>query len=76
VELRQTLAPRHLVAASRIALGNRISLGYTLAVTVTFGTVLAYVAMAPQIFGSTFGRASWMPGMFAVCALAMSWPPI
>lgn len=72
VELRQTLSPRHLVAATRIALGNRISLGYTLAVTVTFGTVLAYVAMAPQIFGSTFSRASWMPGMFAVCALAMS----
>jgi MFS transporter, DHA1 family, multidrug resistance protein len=72
VDRRQTLSPRYMVAAARIALGNRVSLGYTLAVAMAFGSLLAYVAMAPQIFGSTFGRASWMPGMFALCALAMS----
>src|SRR3954465_4909609 len=72
VERRQTLSARHLVAAAGIALGNRISLGYTLGVAVTFGSVLAYVAMAPQIFGSVFGHLSWLPAMFAVCALAMS----
>jgi MFS transporter, DHA1 family, multidrug resistance protein len=72
VERRQTLSARHLVAAAGIALGNRISLGYTLGVAVTFGSVLAYVAMAPQIFGSVFGHLSWLPAMFAVSALAMS----
>jgi len=72
VERRQSLSPRHLVAAAGIALGNRISLGYTLGVTVTFGSVLAYVALAPQIFGTVFGHLSWLPGMFALCAIAMS----
>jgi MFS transporter, DHA1 family, multidrug resistance protein len=72
VERRQTLSARHLVSAAGIALGNRISLGYTLGVAVTFGSVLAYVAMAPQIFGTVFGHLSWLPGMFALCALAMS----
>ncbi len=41
-------------------------------VAVTFGSVLAYVAMAPQIFGTVFGRLGWLPGMFALCAIAMS----
>ena len=72
VERRQSLSPRHLIAAAGIALGNRISLGYTLGVAVTFGSVIAYVAMAPQIFGTVFGHLSWLPGMFALCALAMS----
>jgi MFS transporter, DHA1 family, multidrug resistance protein len=72
VERRQSLSPRHLVAAIGIALGNRISLGYTLAVTMAFGSVLAYVGMSPQIFGTVFGHLSWLPGMFALCAVAMS----
>lgn len=72
VERRQSLSVRHWVGAAGIALGNRISLGYTLGVTVTFGSVLAYVALAPQIFGTVFGHLSWLPGMFALCALAMS----
>lgn len=72
VERRQSLSPRHLAAAAGIALGNRISLGYTLGVAVTFGSVLSYVATAPQIFGTTFGHLSWLPGMFALCAMAMS----
>jgi DHA1 family bicyclomycin/chloramphenicol resistance-like MFS transporter len=72
IERRQSLSPRHLVEAAGIALGNRISLGYTLAVAVTFGSVLSYVGTAPQIFGVTFGRLSWLPGMFALCAMSMS----
>jgi len=72
IERRQSLSPRHLVAAAGTALGNRISLGYTCAVAVTFGAVLSYVATAPQIFGTTFGHLSWLPGMFALCAMSMS----
>jgi len=72
VERRQPLSPRYVITAAGIALGNRISLGYTLAVAVSFGSVLSYVSTAPQIFGITFGRLSWLPGMFALCAMAMS----
>jgi MFS transporter, DHA1 family, multidrug resistance protein len=71
-ERRRPLSGRYLVAAAGIALGNRISLGYTLAVAVSFGSVLSYVSTAPQIFGTVFGRLSWLPGMFALCAMAMS----
>jgi DHA1 family bicyclomycin/chloramphenicol resistance-like MFS transporter len=72
VERRQALSPRYVTAAAGIALGNRISLGYTLAVAMSFGSVLSYVSTAPQIFGTTFGHLSWLPGMFALCAMALS----
>ena len=36
-----------------------------------FGTIMAYVAMVQQIFADVFHRASWMPGMFALCAISM-----
>jgi len=71
-ERRQSLSLRYLAAATGVALGNRISLGYTLAVAVSFGAVLSYVSTAPQIFGATFGHLGWLPGMFALCAMAMS----
>ena len=72
VERRQPFSARYLVTAARISLGNRISLGYTLAVAVSFGSVMSYVSTSPQIFGTAFGRLSWLPGMFALCAMAMS----
>jgi len=72
VERRQALSLRYLLAAAGISLGNRVSLGYTLAVAVSFGSVLSYVSTAPQIFGTAFGHLSWLPGMFALCAMAMS----
>jgi DHA1 family bicyclomycin/chloramphenicol resistance-like MFS transporter len=72
VERRQALSPGYLLAAARISLGNRVSLGYTLGIAVSFGSVLSYVSTAPQIFGTAFGRLSWLPGMFALCAMAMS----
>jgi MFS transporter, DHA1 family, multidrug resistance protein len=71
-EKRQPLSLRYLTKAAGIALGNRISLGYTLAVAVSFGSILSYVSTAPQIFGVTFGRLGWLPAMFALCATAMS----
>jgi DHA1 family bicyclomycin/chloramphenicol resistance-like MFS transporter len=69
---RLILSTSHIAAAARMALATPVSFGYTLAVTMTFGSILAYIAMAPQIFGVTFERASWMPAMFALCALSMS----
>lgn len=42
-----------------------------MAMTVMFGSILAYVAMVQQIFAEVFHRASLMPGMFALCASFM-----
>jgi MFS transporter, DHA1 family, multidrug resistance protein len=70
-EYRLTLTRDHLVHAAALVLGNRTSLCYTLAVTVLFGSILAYVGMVQQIFEYAFHRASLMPAMFALCASSM-----
>jgi DHA1 family bicyclomycin/chloramphenicol resistance-like MFS transporter len=70
-EYRLTLTRDHIAHAAALVLGNRTSLCYTLAVTVLFGSILAYVGMVPQIFEYVFHRASLMPIMFALCAASM-----
>jgi MFS transporter, DHA1 family, multidrug resistance protein len=70
-EYRLILTRPHIVGAARLVLGNRTSLFYTLALTVMFGSLLAYVGMVQQIFGEVFKRASLMPTMFALCAITM-----
>jgi DHA1 family bicyclomycin/chloramphenicol resistance-like MFS transporter len=70
-EYRLTLTRDHIVHAAALVLGNRTSLWYTLAVTVLFGSILAYVGMVQQIFEYAFHRASLMPTMFALCASSM-----
>jgi DHA1 family bicyclomycin/chloramphenicol resistance-like MFS transporter len=70
-EYRLTLNRSHITNAVRLVLGNRTSLCYTLAMTVMFGSVIAYVGMVQQIFGEVFHRPNLMPSMFALCALFM-----
>lgn len=70
-EYRMTLTRAHIASAVRLILGNRLSLGYTLAMTVLLGSLLAYVGMAQQIFGGVFHRPGQMPVMFALCAAGM-----
>jgi MFS transporter, DHA1 family, multidrug resistance protein len=70
-EYRLTLTRAHIARAVALVLGNRTSLCYTLAVTVMFGSILAYVGMVQQIFEYAFHRASLMPAMFALCASSM-----
>ncbi len=70
-EYRLTLTRSHVAGAVRLVLGNRTSLCYTLALTVMFGSIMAYVGMVAQIFAEVFHRASLMPTMFALCAVTM-----
>jgi DHA1 family bicyclomycin/chloramphenicol resistance-like MFS transporter len=70
-EYRLTLSRSHIVGAVRLVLGNRTSICYTLALTVMFGSVMAYVGMVQQIFSDVFHRPRLMPSMFALCALSM-----
>ena len=77
--LRETLHPEyrldltlaHIANSVRLVAGNRISLCYTLAQTVLFGSLMAYIGMVQQIFSDVFHRASLMPTMFALCSVAM-----
>jgi DHA1 family bicyclomycin/chloramphenicol resistance-like MFS transporter len=70
-EYRMTLTASHIVNAVRMVLGNRISVCYTLSLTVMFGSLMAYVAMVPQIFAEVFHSPKLMPTMFALCAVFM-----
>jgi len=70
-EYRLALAPGKILAAYRAVLWNRIPLCYSLAVMLLIGALISYVSMMPQIFGSVFHHASWMPTMFALCAGSM-----
>ena len=70
-EYRLTLNPSHILGAFRLVILNRASLCYTLAMSVMFGGIMAYVGMVQQMFGEVFHRASLMPSMFALCATTM-----
>jgi MFS transporter, DHA1 family, multidrug resistance protein len=70
-EYRLTLDPAHVAGAVRLVACNRASLWYTLAASVMFAGIMAYVGMVQQIFGEVFHRASLMPTMFALCATTM-----
>jgi MFS transporter, DHA1 family, multidrug resistance protein len=70
-EYRMVLTPAHIAAAVRLVLGNRTSLFYTFAVTLMFGSLIAYVGTVQQIFSDSFHRPTLMPSMFALCAILM-----
>jgi DHA1 family bicyclomycin/chloramphenicol resistance-like MFS transporter len=70
-EYRRTLTRSHILGAARLVLTDRASLCYTLALTLMFGSLMAYVGMVQQIFADVFHRASLMPSMFALCAVTM-----
>jgi DHA1 family bicyclomycin/chloramphenicol resistance-like MFS transporter len=70
-EYRLTLTSDRILKATTLVLGNRTSLCYTLALTVIFGSILAYVGMVQQIFEDAFHRPGLMPLMFALCASSM-----
>jgi DHA1 family bicyclomycin/chloramphenicol resistance-like MFS transporter len=70
-EYRLTLSRSHIAKALRLVLGHRGSVCYTLAMSVMFGGIMAYVGMVQQIFGEVFHRATLMPTMFALCATTM-----
>jgi DHA1 family bicyclomycin/chloramphenicol resistance-like MFS transporter len=70
-EYRLALNFKSIGSAAKLVLGNRSSMFYTLAMTVMFGTIMAYVAMVQQIFADVFRRPALMPSMFALCAISM-----
>jgi MFS transporter, DHA1 family, multidrug resistance protein len=70
-EYRLALDFKSISSAAKLVLGTRSSMFYTLAMTVMFGSLMAYVAMVQQIFADVFHRASLMPSMFALCAIFM-----
>jgi len=70
-EDRRAISVTSLIEAYRATLGNRFSLGYTLAQAMTFGALLGYINTSEQVIARTFHAAAAFPFVFAAIALAM-----
>jgi len=70
-ERRRPISWASLAPAYRLTLTNRYSIGYAAAGALTFGGIVAYVALAQQIFGDVFGERRHFGLLFALCAAAM-----
>jgi DHA1 family bicyclomycin/chloramphenicol resistance-like MFS transporter len=57
--------------AARLVLTNRVTMGYTLALTALFGVFTSYLASSEIIFSETFGRGDQFPVIFGVLAAFM-----
>lgn len=70
-EYRRALSVSGILQATKMVLSDRASVWYTLAMTMVFTTILAYVGMVQQIFAHVFHKPELMPAMFAICASGM-----
>jgi len=68
---RRPLGAAHLVRAAHFVLTERSSIFYTVAVSMMFGSLLAYVSTMPQIFGDVFHAPRLLGPVFAACAATM-----
>jgi DHA1 family bicyclomycin/chloramphenicol resistance-like MFS transporter len=63
--------PADIVHAVRTVLGNRQTIGYMLALTVSFGAFVSYLASSELILSDVFDRAELFPLFFGVLASVM-----
>lgn len=68
---RRSLRLKPIAAAFREILSNRIALGYTLAVTLFFGGLFAFIVSIQQIIETIYDRQEWFAAIFAVSATAI-----
>ena len=71
VEDRRIISIASLTSAWKQTLTNRFSLGYALASTAMFGSILGYVNSSQQLFADVFKRPDIFPLAFAITAGAM-----
>lgn len=71
-EHRRAISPSQIVSAIRVTLSDRTSIGYTLAMTLMFGSMMGFINSAQQIFVGVFGLVDLFPIAFAACAGSMA----
>lgn len=69
---RTPIRPRRILSAYGEFVGNRVSLGYTLASSLIFGALFSYISASEQIFVGTFDLGEKFPLAFAVVAGALA----
>lgn len=70
-EDRRKVALHEIVQAARLVLSDRCSLGYTLASTFLFGSLLGFITSSQQIFADTFQAPQLFTTVFALAAGTM-----
>ena len=71
-EDRLAIAPRRVARAFKLALTNRIAVGYMLAMTFVMGSLFGFINSAQQIFAQTFAASRWFTTIFALIAGSMA----
>lgn len=71
-EDRLPLSPARIASGWRLALTDRLSLGYTLAATALQGALYGYLSSIQQVMADTFGRPRLLVLVFAVCGAVMA----
>ncbi|MCE7796596.1 multidrug effflux MFS transporter [Sphingobium sufflavum] len=74
-EYRRAIRLKQIGAAMRTVVTNRTSIGYTLALTLSFGAMVGFINSAQQVFGA-FGEAEHFPILFAFIAGGMAFASI
>jgi DHA1 family bicyclomycin/chloramphenicol resistance-like MFS transporter len=69
---RRSLAWRDIVAAARTTVSETQSRGYTIALTLVSGCLVAYIASVQQIVAGSFGKPSAIGFVFAAIAAPMA----
>jgi DHA1 family bicyclomycin/chloramphenicol resistance-like MFS transporter len=70
-ERRNPLAVGRIVAATREVVGNRQSIGYTVASGLIFGALLGYLSSAQQILQQEYSLGPRFPIFFAMVAISI-----
>ncbi|HUG83844.1 MAG TPA: multidrug effflux MFS transporter [Euzebya sp.] len=70
-ENRRELRLSGLADAARIVMRNRLTVGYTLAMTAMYGGFTSYIGSSEIIFGEVFGAADGFPIYFGALAAVM-----
>jgi DHA1 family bicyclomycin/chloramphenicol resistance-like MFS transporter len=71
-EDRLAIEPRRVLQAFRLALTNRIAVGYMVAMTFVMGSLFGFINSAQQIFAETFAASRWFTTIFALIAAFMA----
>lgn len=67
-EYRRPISARQIFATAKQVVRDRCSLGYTLALTLTYGGLMGYINSAQQIFADALGAPELFALMFAFSA--------
>ena len=71
VEKRTPINVASVIANAKVVLSDRLSVGYTLAMTAAASALFGFLMSVQPIFDRTFGRADLLPTGFAIMATGM-----